>query len=217
MLEFKSSSLASQVFERLEIDIITGTYARGEIITEAKLAEQLGVSRTPIREALRRLEQEHLIRECGKGAMVLGITAQDVMDIMDVRVHLEGMAVYYATENATSEDLDKMRQITELQEFYYSKQNVEKLRELDDQFHESIYALAGRPVIQDILISMHRKSQRYRRKSISCENRLNKVVGEHRGIYEAMAQKNPELAKERMNNHIAAARQNMMERCQDNG
>ena len=134
-MEFKSISLASQVFEKLEENIITGVYPRGEILTEMKLVEQLGVSRTPIREALRRLEQEHLIRECGRGAVVLGITAQDVIDIMEVRQQLEGTATYYATKNATAEDLDKLRHITELQEFYYTRQNAEKLREMEDHLY----------------------------------------------------------------------------------
>ena len=70
MRQFKSTSLADQVFERLENDIIQGTYAKGELLTELKLVEQLGVSRTPIREALRRLEQERLIADTGKGSML---------------------------------------------------------------------------------------------------------------------------------------------------
>ena len=82
MAEFKSVSLADQVFEKLENDIITGVYPRGEILTELKLVEALGVSRTPIREALRRLEQERLITDAGKGSLVLGITLEDLMDIM---------------------------------------------------------------------------------------------------------------------------------------
>ena len=79
MTGFKTVSLADQVFERLENDIITGFYPRGEILTELKLVEQLGVSRTPIREALRRLEQERLIQETGKGSLVLGITVEDLV------------------------------------------------------------------------------------------------------------------------------------------
>ena len=86
---FKSVSLADQVFERLENDIIQGSYPKGEILTELKLVEQLGVSRTPIREALRRLEQEHLIEDAGKGSKVLGITEEDVRDIMNIREHTE--------------------------------------------------------------------------------------------------------------------------------
>ncbi len=77
----KSISLAEQIFERLENDILSGKYPRGELITELRLSEELGVSRTPIREALHRLSQEHLIEDKPKGSVVLGITRQDVRDI----------------------------------------------------------------------------------------------------------------------------------------
>ena len=83
MKNFRTASLADQVFDKLEDDIVYGIYKRGEILTELKLAENLGVSRTPIREALRRLEQERLIEDTGKGSVVLGITKEDLMDIMD--------------------------------------------------------------------------------------------------------------------------------------
>ena len=72
-MEHKTVSLADQVFEHLETDILGGKYQRGDILTENKLSETLGVSRTPIREALRRLQQENLIVETGKGSLVLGI------------------------------------------------------------------------------------------------------------------------------------------------
>ena len=78
MTSFKSTSLADKVFEKLENDNIFGVYPRGEVLTELKLVEQLGVSRTPIREALRRLEQERLIEDTGKGSVVLGITKEDL-------------------------------------------------------------------------------------------------------------------------------------------
>ena len=80
MKQFKTTSLADQVFDKLENDIIQGHYPKGEILTELKLVEQLGVSRTPIREAMRRLEQEHLIEDAGKGSRVIGITEDDVKD-----------------------------------------------------------------------------------------------------------------------------------------
>ena len=91
MKDFRTVTLADQVFERLESDIIQGVYPRGEVLTELKLVEQLNVSRTPIREALRRLEQEHLIADTGKGSVVLGITAEDLVDIMDIRCKIEGL------------------------------------------------------------------------------------------------------------------------------
>ena len=95
MKSFRTASLADQVFEKLEDDIVYGVYKRGELLTELKLAETLGVSRTPIREALRRLEQERLIEDSGKGSVVLGITKEDLMDIMDIRQRIEGLASFY--------------------------------------------------------------------------------------------------------------------------
>ena len=115
MGHFKTVSLADQVFEKLEQDIISGVYARGEILTELKLVEQLGVSRTPIREALRRLEQERLIQESGKGSVVLGITTQDLIDIMEIRQQIEGIAALYATRKITPEGIEELRRIHSLQ------------------------------------------------------------------------------------------------------
>ena len=92
MKDFRTVTLADQVFERLESDIIQGVYPRGEVLTELRLVEQLNVSRTPIREALRRLEQEHLIADTGKGSVVLGITAEDLVDIMDIRCKIEELS-----------------------------------------------------------------------------------------------------------------------------
>ena len=117
MNQFKTTSLADQVFEKLENDIIQGVYPRGEILTELKLVDQLGVSRTPIREALRRLEQERLIEDTGKGSRVVGITEEDLEDIMNIRQRIEGLAAYYATKNMTPEGLAQLTHIADLQDW----------------------------------------------------------------------------------------------------
>ena len=217
MKEFKSISLATQVFERLEEDIITGVYPRGEILTELKLVEQLGVSRTPIREALRKLEQERLIAESGKGSVVLGITMEDLVDIMDIRQRIEGLAVYYATKNLTESGREELQHISELQDFYFAKQDIDNLRKMDDKFHDTIYQLCGRPVLRDTLIPLHRKSQRYRRISIEDKNRLSKSIEEHKAIFNAIVSGNAELAARLITEHIACAKQNMIERCYQHG
>lgn len=212
MTNFKTVSLADQVFERLENDIITGVYARGEILTELKLVDQLGVSRTPIREALRRLEQERLIRESGKGSVVLGITVEDLMDIMNIRQHIEGLAAYYATKNMTQEGLDELRQISELQEFYHERRDADRLRQMDDRFHEAICNLSQRDVIRDTLLPLQRKTRRYRRISIDNPDRLNRSFQEHKAIYDAIVANNAELAAELTARHIVRAKENMMAR-----
>ena len=88
MKQFKTTSLADQVFEKLENDIIQGYYPKGEILTELKLVEQLGVSRTPIREAMRRLEQEHLIEDAGGGALLQLIGADGLFHLRGILVPL---------------------------------------------------------------------------------------------------------------------------------
>ena len=217
MREFRSTSLADQVFTRLENDIISGVYPRGEILTELKLVEQLGVSRTPIREALRRLEQERLIEDSGKGSVVLGITENDLIDIMNIRQHIEGLASYYATMNITDSGLSELAHIIDLQDFYYGKRDYERLRQIDDSFHDLICALSKRTVINDTLVPLHRKTRRYRKASIENEQRLAHMIEEHRGIYNAILTGDAKLAERLTAQHIENAKNNMLEGMNYNG
>lgn len=212
MKEFKSISLATQVFEKLENDIITGVYARGEVITELMLVEKLGVSRTPIREALRRLEQERLITDSGKGSVVLGITVDDLVDIMNIREHVEGLAAYYAAKNLTPEGAAELKELCELQDFYYGKHDIENLCKVDSQFHDLIYTLSQRTVIRDTLLPLHRKAMRYRKNSIQVDERLNKSVQEHHAIMQAIVSGDADLAASLTAQHIANAKENMIAR-----
>lgn len=215
MAQLKSISLADQVFDKLENDIIAGVYSRGEVLTELKLVEQLNVSRTPIREALRRLEQERLIKDSGKGSVVLGITLEDLEDIMDIRLRVEGLAAYYATRHITPENAARLKQISELQDFYYAKGDIEQLRQIDDEFHEFIYELSGRAVLQDTLRPLHRKTQRYRRNSLA--TRSAKSVAEHKAICNAIIGGDAELAQDLISQHIENAKKTMIERFHQNG
>ena len=217
MAEFKTISLADQVFEKLENDIITGVYARGELLTELKLVETLGVSRTPIREALRRLEQERLIAESGKGSVVLGITLDDLVDIMDIRQRIEGLAAYYATKNLTPEGKEKLCSINELQDFYYTRHDAENLRKMDDTFHDTIYELCGRMVIHDTLLPLHKKTQRYRRNMLDDSSRLDHSIREHRAICKAICSGDAEKAQTLICQHITNAKEAMIERFHYNG
>ena len=210
MKQFKSTSLADQIFDKIENDIIHGVYPKGELLTELKLVEIMGVSRTPIREALRRLEQERLIEDTGKGSRVLGITEEDVLDIMNIRQHLEGLAAYYATKNMTSEGILELAHIVDLQDFYYPKWDVEHLRQVDDDFHEAICRLSKRNVIKDTLLPLHRKTRRYRKIAMENRERAAKTLQEHRKIFEAIAAKNAELAMELSSRHIANAKEHML-------
>ena len=212
MREFKTTSLADQVFEKLENDIIQGVYPKGEILTELKLVEQLGVSRTPIREALRRLEQERLIADAGKGSIVLGITEDDLLDIMNIRQRVEALAAYYATVNMTDEGRAEMAHIVDLQEFYYNKGDMDHLRRVDDEFHDAICRLSKRNVITDTLVPLHRKTRRYRRIAMEDRERTANTMREHRAIYEAIVSGDAELARQLTAKHIENAKEHMLGR-----
>ncbi len=217
MKEFRSQSLADQVFEKLENDIVFGVYPRGEVLTELKLVEQLGVSRTPIREALRRLEQERLIRDTGKGSLVLGITEEDLMDILDIRVHVEALASYYAARNLTREGAGELKHIVELQEFYYSKWDPEHLRQMDDKFHDTICLLGGRMVITDTLQPLHRKTRRFRRLALDSRDRASLTLKEHRAIFDAIMDRDGHLASKLTAQHISNAKEHMIKELMNHG
>ena len=217
MRSFKTASLADQVFEKLENDIIQGVYPKGEILTELKLVEQLGVSRTPIREALRRLEQERLIQDSGKGSVVLGITLEDLEDIMNIRESVEGLAAYYAAQNATEEEKEELKQISELQDFYFAKEDLINLQKMDDRFHDSLYEICHRSVLHDVLLPLHRKSMRYRKITDKHKTVQERSVNEHKSIINAVIAGNGALAQELMNTHIRNAKEHVIERFMENG
>lgn len=202
-------SLADKVFEQLEQDLISGHYAAGEILTEAKLTAALGVSRTPVREAVRRLEQEGLLRESGKGMVVVGISRTDLEDIYEIRRRLEGLAASRAAESKDDEFLNKLQEIVELQEFYTAKGDATNIQALDSRFHKIIYERCG-SILRDTLSSLHRRVQRYRKDSVTDLTRAKQAVAEHRAIFEAIAMGDGALAEKLTVVHICNACHNIM-------
>ena len=212
MMEHKTVSLADQVFEHLETDILSGKYSRGEILTESKLSAELGVSRTPIREALRRLEQEHIIEESGKGSVVIGITENDLVDIFLIREKLECMAASLAAKRCTEAQLAELKETLEFQEFYLSKQDAEHIKLMDNKFHRTLYKLTGSMTFFDTLVPLHKKIQKYRRASVESKSRAAASVEEHRKIYEAIAAKDSKLASKYAKEHVENAYNHIMGR-----
>lgn len=209
MIEHKTISLADQVFEHLENDILSGKYQRGESLTESKLSVELGVSRTPIREALRRLEQEHLIEEAPKGMIVVGIGEKDLEDIFMIRSALEGKAAEMAAQNHTPEQLATVMEALEFQEFYLDKHDPDRIKSMDSLFHETIYKMSGSATFYDVLVPLHKKILKYRRASVSNTSRAAASVAEHRAIYEAIAKRDSALASKLTIEHLHNAYDHM--------
>ena len=210
--DYRPVSLADQVFERLEADILGGKYQRGEMITELQLCTELGVSRTPIHEALRRLEQEHLVEDTARGIMVLGIVKKDFEDMCAIRLRIEGLAVQGFIDNMTQESLRLLREAVESQKACLGKSDADRIKSLDTRFHEIIYQNCGSMILADTLSPLHKKVQKFRRISIEQGSRAEISVKEHWDIYNAIAARNGELAEKLMNEHVGNALQVIMEK-----
>ena len=211
-IEYKTVSLADQVFERLEAEILSGKYQRGEVVTELQLCAELGVSRTPVREALRRLSQEHLIEDSPRGTVVLGVVRKDFEDMCAIRLRIEGLAVRGFIDNLTEDSLRQLREAVEFQEFYLNKSDPDHIKAMDSRFHELIYQNCGSAILCDTLSPLHKKVQKFRRLSIEQSGRAETSVKEHRAIYEAIAAKDADLAERLMNEHIGNAMQTIIEK-----
>ena len=211
-IEYKTVSLADQVFERLEAEILSGKYQRGEVVTELQLCAELGVSRTPVREALRRLSQEHLIEDSPRGTVVLGVVRKDFEDMCAIRLRIEGLAVRGFIDNLSEDSLRQLREAVEFQEFYLNKRDPDHIKAMDSRFHELIYQNCGSAILCDTLSPLHKKVQKFRRLSIEQAGRAETSVKEHRAIYEAIAAKDADLAERLMNEHVGNAMQTIIEK-----
>ena len=208
MREHRPVSIADQIFENLEHDILAGKYTRGEVLSELRLSEELGVSRTPIREAIRRLQQENILEDTGHGVVVIGISKEDVRDMYEIRRRVEGLAAARAAQNVTDEDLQRMRDALDLQHFYIEKDgsdNSAQIRNLDSDFHELLYESCGSRTYSSVLLSMHRKIMKYRRVSVKNHTRAVQAYEEHVAIYEALAAHDSDRAEKAAAYHVEKA------------
>ncbi len=209
MREHKTISIADQIFEQLERDILSGRYARGELLSEMGLAKELGVSRTPVREAIRRLEQENILEETGRGLQVIGISREDMLDMYDIRLQIEGRAARLAAARIGDRDLRAMREVLDLQRYYVEKdgeQNSDQIKNLDSQFHALLYRACGSRPYCDTLLSLHKKITKFRRASVSKYSRAVQSLAEHEAIFAALAARDADAAERTVIEHAAHAR-----------
>lgn len=199
----ENKSLTSIIFDKIREDILLGKYSRGDKIVEAKLADELGVSRTPVREALKQLELDGLVDNIpNRGVIVKGISKQDIRDIFTLRLAIEGIAVRWAIERMDDEDLDKLKEIFELMEFYTFKKDVDKIAELNTQFHETIYNATKSRYLEHVLTDFQYFMKTTRYKSLSSPGRLESALGEHKKVLEAFIERDIERATEALLTHV---------------
>ena len=204
-------SLRGRVFQKLREDILSGKYRENEELKEVAIGEELGVSRTPVREAFRQLELEGLIRIVpNKGAYVTGITAKDVKDIYMIRSLLEGLCAKLATENITKEQLEEMEENIYLAQFHAEKGHMDQMAELDNRFHEILYEACSSKMLEHTLRDYHQYVLRVRQKTLANNTRGRASNDEHRQIMEAIKAGDAERAGQLANRHMLNAYDNMV-------
>ncbi len=212
MASDNAASLSTRVFEQLEESILSGRIKPGESLIELKLSEQLGVSRTPVREAIRMLEQKGLVQIIpNKGAVVLGISEKDLEDIYTIRMYIEGLASRLAAANITDEQIRELSELVDLQEFYSLKQSTSHIKDLDSRFHEKIYEYSNNRTLQHTLSDLHHMVVRYRQLSFAAEGRAEKAIEEHRQILQALARHDQDAAEKLTVQHISNAKDNLLQ------
>ena len=204
-------SLRGRVFNKLREDILSGKYEDYEELREVAISEEMGVSRTPVREAFRQLELEGLIQIIpNKGAYVTGITEKDVKDIYMIRSLLEGLCARWATKNITKEQLEELEENVYLASFHARKGHYEQLAQLDNRFHDVLYEACNSKMLEHLLKEYHQYVARVRKKTLSNVIRGKKSNEEHEGIMEAIKAGDADLAEQLANRHMINAYENMV-------
>ncbi len=204
-------SLRGQVFHKIRDDILNGRYHEHDELKEIKIGKEMGVSRTPVREALRQLELEGLVQIIpNRGAFVTGISADDVRDIYMIRSRLEGLCARWATERISREQMERMEENVYLSEFHAAKGHMDQIAELDNQFHHILYNACGSKMLEHLLIDYHEYVMRVRRRTLSTVERSTASNKEHRAIMEAIRAENADLAERLATEHMQSAYDNMV-------
>lgn len=203
-------SLRGRVFHKIRDDILNGKYKEHDELREAAIGEELGVSRTPVREAFRQLELEGLIHIVpNKGAYVTGITSKDVRDIYMIRAQLEGLCAKWATEHISESQMQEMEENVYLAEFHAAKGHTEQIASLDNRFHEIMYEACASKMLEHSLKDFHQYVYRIRKQTLAQGARSSASNDEHRKIMEAIKEKDGERACELAKIHMLNAYDNI--------
>lgn len=211
MVPYESKShrtLREQVYDTMKKQILTGEIQPGARLMEIDLSEKLGVSRTPIREAIRKLEEEGLvILESRKGARVSPVTAQDMEDVLLVREDLEGLAAALAAQAITEQDIGYLEVMLEEYEQAIRSENMDQIIALDADFHKRIVSLSRNKLLMSFSASAQDQALRFRYLYyVDQDTRAEHMPEEHREIIQALASRDSQRARQVAEEHIRRLR-----------
>ncbi len=207
----RSKSLHEQTYQALRDSILSGELAPGDRLIETQIAEQLQVSRTPIREAIRQLQREELVTADDMGWLrVATVSPKEAMHLYDCRIALETLAVTGACENANDSQLKTLKELVTQAEKLLKRQasnpNSIQLLELDYQFHRTIAQSSGNTCLMSLLDQVFGKMALLRVQTTRYNPRVLEIRTEHQLLYEALVQRDIEAATEAIRSHLTASK-----------
>ena len=192
------------VYEELKRQIMVGELAPGTRMMEVELAEEMGVSRTPVREAIRKLEKEGLVTiEPRRGAYASDISAKDMVDILEVRQDLEGMAAGIAAQKITDEGRIELENIARKYKDSVDREDIEEIIKNDEAFHKYIVSLSGNKTLIKMVSQVQELALRFRYIYYEDFSRFKNQPSEHQAIVDAIAGGDVAGARKYAEEHLA--------------
>ncbi|MDY6038412.1 MAG: GntR family transcriptional regulator [Eubacterium sp.] len=191
------------VYEELKKNIMTGNIVPGTRLMEVELSNQMGVSRTPIREAIRKLEKEGLVTiQPRHGAYASEISMEDMVDLLDVREELEGFSAQLAANKITPEEINRLENITDSYELAVKQNDTEQMIACDEEFHKEIVSITGNETLVKFSTMAQELALRFRYIYYDDFSRYENMPSEHRGIIAALKSGDGEKARRVVSEHI---------------
>jgi DNA-binding GntR family transcriptional regulator len=203
--------LREVVSETLRDAIVSGVLKPGERLMEIQLAEELGVSRTPVREAIRKLELEgFVIMIPRRGTYVADLSIKDINEVFEIRTALDVLAAGLAAERITDDELELMERILVQIGEYVDKNELEPIVELDSQFHDILYRACRNDRLVGIINNLREQFTRFRTISMAFPGRIQNTLEEHSRLVEAIASRNVDLAQQLAREHMENSEQTLL-------
>jgi DNA-binding GntR family transcriptional regulator len=209
-------NLNDSVYRFLKAAILERRLTLGSKLDEVKLAEELGVSRTPIREAFQRLSAEGLIELIPhRGAFVIQLTRRDLEELYEMREALEGQAARLAAARATPATVVKLEKIIAAYRTAVSENGRRSIILLDSRFHETVARASRNRRLMEAIRSLREQLRILRITSVAIPGRPGRSLEEMSALLEAIRGRNPDLAEERMRTHIRSVRDDVLKTWKD--
>lgn len=206
--EINNGPKSMSLLARLQRDILTEKFRPGDKLTEQELCREYGVSRTPIREALRQLETDGLVENIlNRGCFVIGLSRQEYEDMFELRKAYEIQAVRWAIQRIDDEEMERLEETFEFMEFYTMRNDIDKMLVINAGFHQIIYEASRNRMLQKTLTT-YQNFLKYRSEGAVYEkDYLTTVLEEHRAIFKAFIDRDEKAGAEAMERHINRGRE----------